>query len=427
MTTSDAVLDRLLRLHPKRIDLSLDRIRRLLAALGNPERALPPVVHVAGTNGKGSLVAFLRAMLEAAGYRVHVYTSPHLVRFNERIRVAGRLIEETALGEVLSECEAANATAPITFFEITTAAAMLAFARSPADVVLLETGLGGRLDATNVLDAPRLTAITPISRDHRDFLGDRIDGIAAEKAAVMRAGVPCVVAAQSPPAASTLAEVAAAIDAPLFVGGRDWRAEATADGLAYRSAALETRLPPPALPGPHQIANAGQAVACLEHLAGFLVPQAAIAEGLREVVWPGRLQHLAAGALARHAEGSELWLDGGHNSAAAAALAAHAVAAWRERPLHLVVGMLESKPPEPFLAPFASLAAGLAAVAIPGQASSLPAARVAQAAHASGIEAVESGSVEEALRAVPAASRVLVCGSLTLAGYVLAANRTPPT
>ncbi|MDP6954062.1 MAG: bifunctional folylpolyglutamate synthase/dihydrofolate synthase, partial [Alphaproteobacteria bacterium] len=205
MPKSDAILDRLLTLHPKRIDLSLGRIARLLGALGNPERMLPPTVHVAGTNGKGSLIAFLRAGLEADGKRVHVYTSPHLVAFAERVRLAGRLIDDDVLAALLDECEGANAGAPITFFEITTAAAMLAFARAPADMLLLETGLGGRLDATNVLDAPRLTAITPIGLDHQQFLGDSLAGIAAEKAAIMRPGVPCVVAKQLPQAWDAIA------------------------------------------------------------------------------------------------------------------------------------------------------------------------------------------------------------------------------
>ncbi len=408
MPRSDAILDRLLSLHPKRIDLSLGRIERLLAALGHPERKLPPTVHVAGTNGKGSLIAFLRAALEAEGRRVHVYTSPHLVAFAERIRLAGSLIDDDALSALLDECEAANAGAPITFFEITTAAAMLAFGRSPADMLLLETGLGGRLDATNVLEAARLTAITPIGLDHQQFLGDSLAGIAAEKAAIMRPGVPCVVAKQLPQAWDAIA----ARDAKLFLEGRDWSVESDADGMTYRSEARELRLPLPSLVGPHQIANAGQAIACLE-LLGIAEPN------LAGATWPGRLQRLESGALVeRLPPGCELWLDGGHNADAGAALAAQARTAWAGRPLALVIGMLDSKSPEAFLGPLAGLADHAVATAIPGQPNSRSPGEIPGCTTA--------GSLSEALASCPANARILVCGSLYLVGQALAENGTLP-
>ncbi len=409
---SEAVLDRLLRLHPKRIDLSLGRIERLLTALGNPEQTLPPTVHVAGTNGKGSLIAFLRAALEAEGHKVHVYTSPHLVAFAERIRLAGRLIDDDALAALLDECEAANAGAAITFFEITTAAAMLAFSRSPADMLLLETGLGGRLDATNVLDAPRLTAITPIGLDHQQFLGDSLAEIAAEKAAITRPGVPCVVAMQQPEAWDAIAKR----DAPTILEGRDWSISGDVDGMTYRAGPRELRLPLPPLPGPHQIATAGQAVACLE-LLGIDAPRFA------STVWPGRLQRLDSGALIECLPpGCELWLDGGHNADAGVALTAHAKAAWADRPLALVVGMLDSKSSEAFLESLAALADHAVALAIPGHAQSLSAAEIATALPA----CEQANDLQEALTACPADARILVCGSLYLVGQALAENGTPP-
>src|SRR5579884_169620 len=289
---SDRVLARLMRLHPKRIDLSLGRIERLLAALGNPQDRLPPVVHVAGTNGKGSVVAALRACLEADGRRVHAYTSPHLVRFHERIRLAGTLIAEEALVALLEECERANGETPITFFEITTAAALLAFARTPADVVLLEVGLGGRLDATNVVRRPAATAITPISLDHQAFLGDTIAAIAGEKAGILKRGAPAIVAPQPPEAACVIAERAAAVGAPLYRWEREWRAWPANGGMRYEGRHWRLDLPPPSLFGPHQIVNAGTAIACLEHLTALPVSAAAIANGLRHIEWPARLQRL---------------------------------------------------------------------------------------------------------------------------------------
>ncbi|MGH7092130.1 MAG: bifunctional folylpolyglutamate synthase/dihydrofolate synthase, partial [Stellaceae bacterium] len=340
---SDRVLDRLTRLHPKKIDLSLGRIETLLAALGGPHLGLPPVIHVAGTKGKGSTVAILRACLEAAGYRVHAYISPHLVRFHERIRLAGTLIEEDALIALLEECERANGEAPITFFEITTAAAFLAFARTPADIALIEVGVGGRLDATNVVPRPAVAAITPVSIDHVAFLGDTLAAIAGEKAGILKPGVTGIVAPQPLEAESVIAARAAAIGAPLYRAGREWRCAASDHGMRYEGMRWRLDLPPPSLLGAHQILNAGTALACLERLDGFSIRPAALATGLRHIDWPARLQLLQCGPLVDLLPpGGELWLDGGHNPAAGEVLGP-VLAGWRERPVDLVVGMLNTK------------------------------------------------------------------------------------
>ncbi len=422
---SDRVLARLMQLHPKRIDLSLGRIERLLTALGNPQEKLPPVIHVAGTNGKGSTVATLRACLEASGDRVHVYTSPHLVRFHERIRLAGRLIDEDALIAVLEECERANAGAPITFFEITTAAAFLAFSRIPADFTVLEVGMGGRLDTTNVVRRPVVTAITPVSLDHQAFLGDTIAAIAGEKAGILKPGVPAVIGPQEADAATVIAARATAIGAPLYRWRQEWRCDPVAGGMRYEGARWRLDLPLPSLAGAHQIANAGTAIACLEQLPRLDLPPQALARGLSHIEWPARLQHLTRGPLvALLPPGWELWLDGGHNPAAGAVLAKVA-AGWRDRPLDLIVGMLNTKDAAGFLAPLAPHARALRALTIPGEENALPAAAIAAAARASGIAATECAAVEAALRAAIATAgpaRVLICGSLHLAGVVLAEN-----
>jgi dihydrofolate synthase/folylpolyglutamate synthase len=424
--TSDRVLERLGRLHPKLIDLSLGRVERLLAALGNPEERLPPVVHVAGTNGKGSTIATLRACLEAGGYRVHVYTSPHLVRFHERIRLCGRLIEEEALIGLLEECEKANGAAPITFFEITTAAAFLAFARDPADIVLLETGLGGRLDATNVVRRPAVTAITPISLDHQAFLGDTLGEIASEKAGIIKPGAPAVIGPQPKEAEAVIERRAAERGAPLLRWGREWRCDAIDNGMHFSGTGWRLDLPLPSLPGAHQIANAGAAIACLEELRTFSLTPEAIARGLCEIEWPARLQRLTRGPLVETAPpGWELWLDGGHNPGAGAILA-DAVAGWRDRPLYLIVGMLNTKDAGGFLAPLAPHAEALAGVTIPGEQNALPAEAIAAAARSVGMTAATAPSVADALREFslqPAPPRrILICGSLHFAGTVLAAN-----
>jgi len=401
-------------------------MRRLLGALGDPQRRLPPVVHVAGTNGKGSLIAYLKAIVEAAGLRAHVYTSPHLVRFNERIALAGAPIADSVLATLLERCERANGDQPITFFEITTAAGFLGFAESPADLLLLEVGLGGRLDATNLIEQPALTAITPVSLDHQHYLGDTVAAIAGEKAGILKQGVPAVIGPQTDEAARVIAARAAGLGAPLLRHGTEWSVEPLADGFLYRDARRRLALPPPGLFGWHQIANAGTAVACVEALrARVPIPDAAIAEGLRRVRWPARLQRLTRGPLVeRLPRGIELWLDGGHNASAGAAQARSA-AAWRDRPLRLVVGMLDTKDPGGFLAPLGAQIERLAAVAIAGEAHGLPPERIVASARAAGIAADAAPSIDAAVGALAAAgapARILVCGSLYLAGAVLADN-----
>ena len=384
------------------------------------------MIHVAGTNGKGSTVATLRACLEAAGYRVHVYTSPHLVRFAERIRTAGALIEDDRLSACLEECEHANADAPITLFEITTAAAFLAFSRTPADVTLLEVGLGGRFDATNVVRDPLSTILTPISLDHQRFLGDTLAAIAFEKAGILKPGVAGVVGPQPPEVAEVIERRAAETGSPLCRHGKDWCAEPTPSGMRYEGTPWRLDLPAPSLIGRHQIDNAGAAIACLEGLEKALpVDTAAIARGLRRIEWPARLQPLTRGPLASLlAQGSELWLDGGHNQAGGEVLAQQAQT-WRDRPLHLVFGMLNTHDARGFLKALASYAADVGTVAIPGEAKSLGAEEAAMAARAAGLAAESYASVGDAVRAAaakPGPSRILICGSLYLAGTVLAEN-----
>ena len=424
--TSDVLLDRLLTLHPKIIDLTLDRVWRLLEALGNPQDALPPVVHVAGTNGKGSTIAMIRAGLEAAGERVHVYTSPHLVRFHERIRVAGELISEPDLAALLAECEDANGGEPITFFEITTAAAILAFARTPADHLLLEVGLGGRLDATNVIARPELTVITPVSIDHQQYLGETLGEIAAEKAGILKPGVPCVVAAQPDAALAVIEARAEEVGAPLLIAGQDWLVHEEHGRVVYQDSTGLLDLDRPVLPGAHQVANGGTAVAALRALGR---DAAACHAALTRAEWPARMQRLRRGPLAEGlAEGVELWLDGGHNAAAGEVLAA-VLDDWHARrpaPVHLIVGMLETKSAADFLSPLGPRIAGLETVAIPGAASTYSAEALAGLARATGIAAHPADSVEAALDRITARldgpARVVICGSLYLAGHVLAEN-----
>lgn len=424
--TVDPILERLSALHPKAIDLSLHRIRRLLATLGHPEAMLPPVVHVAGTNGKGSVVAFLGAILEAGGLRVHRYTSPHLVRFHERICLAGRPIGEADLLRLLKRCEEANEGKPITFFEITTAAAFLAFAeaRTAADALLLETGLGGRLDATNLVPRPLLVVLTPIAIDHTQYLGTTLSEIAAEKAAILKPGVPAVVGPQTAAAARVIEAQAAVTGSPLFREGREWRAEKTASGMIYREGGLEIALPPPALPGDHQIANAGIALAAARRLERFAIGPRALAEGLRQAKWPARLQRIGEGPLADLLPpGAELWLDGGHNPAAAEALAAWARAGGC--PLFLIVGMLNTKDPIRFLQALAPQAAALAAVPIRKSAAALPPAELVAAARRAGIaKAWVADDPAAAVRGFVKSEsqpKILIAGSLYLAGEVLEA------
>ena len=429
-----AIVARLSALHPKRIDLSLERVERLLAALGHPERNLPPVIHVAGTNGKGSTIAFMRAILEAAGKRVHVYTSPHLVRYNERFRLAGRLATDAELAQVLEECERANGDAPITAFEITTAAGFLLFARHPGDVLLLEVGLGGRLDATNVVERPLASVITPISIDHVDFLGPTLDKIAVEKAGIIKRGVPVFIGAQPREALETLERQAEKMRAPLKLAGQDWTSTEERGRLVYQDESGLLDLPAPKLPGRHQFENAGIAIAVLRHLSGLAVPAAAYETGLSRADWPARMQRIGTGKLLDLLPpGSELWIDGGHNPDGGRAVAA-ALADLEERvsrPLVMVSGMLATKDSTGFLRNFVGLARELIAVNVAGADKPLPADQLADEARAIGLPATTSNSVEQALANVGARGlsippRVLIGGSLYLAGEALRLNGTPP-
>jgi len=434
----DAIVARLAALHPKRIDLSLDRIERLLAVLDHPERKLPPVIHVAGTNGKGSTIAFLRAILEAAGRRVHVYSSPHLVRFNERYRLGqpgvGVLVSDAELSAALEECERANAGAPITVFEITTAVGLVLFARHPADVLLMEVGLGGRLDATNVIEHPLATIITPISIDHIDFLGDTIEKIAAEKAGILKRGTPAIVAAQARDALAAIERQAARLNAPLKIAGEDWTATEERGRLVYQDEAGLLDLPAPKLYGRHQFENAGLAIAALRAIKPFKIAPAAYEAGMVKADWPARLQRLAAGRLVELAPaGSELWLDGGHNPDGGRAIAA-ALADLEERvsrPLVLIVGMLASKDCAGFMSNFTGLARRMIAVPVPGAEKGLSAEAVADAARAIGLPATSRDNLIEALDAarkldLDPPPRILITGSLYLAGEVLRENGTLP-
>ena len=438
MSSVDAVVARLTALHPKRIDLSLDRLLRLLSALDHPEKKLPPVIHVAGTNGKGSTVAFLRAILEAAGKRVHAYTSPHLVRFNERFRIGGagggELVSDEELVATMEECERANAGAPITVFEITTAVGLLLFARHPADALLLEVGLGGRLDATNVVDNPLATIITRISIDHTDFLGNSLEKIAAEKAGILKPGVPAVVAAQSRDALAVIERQAGRLAVPLKIAGQDWTATEERGRLVYQDETGLMDLPPPRLYGRHQYENAGLAIAALRGIKRFTIPPAAYDTGMVKADWPARLHRLGQGRLVDLTPaGSELWLDGGHNPDGGRAIAA-ALADLEERvsrPLVLIVGMLASKDCEGFLSNFTGLARRMIAVPVPGVEKSLSAAAVADTARAIGLSATSRDNLVEALDAarkldLDPPPRILITGSLYLAGAVLRENGTPP-
>ena len=433
MSNVDAILARLYALHPKRIDLSLDRMWRILDALGHPERKLPPVIHVAGTNGKGSTVAFMRAMLEAAGKRVHVYTSPHLVRMNERYRLAGELVSDEMLAEALAECERANGDIPITVFEIETAAGFLLFSRVPADVLLLEVGLGGRLDATNVIDKPLASVITPISIDHIEFLGDTLEKIASEKAAIMKRGVPAIISRQSEGPLSVITQYAQEVRAQLHVLGQEWMAGEERGRLVYQDDKGLMDLPAPRLFGRHQFDNAGTAIAALR-ASGLNLPAHAFEEGILKVDWPARMQRLNTGKLAAHAPAdSELWLDGGHNVDGGRASAA-VLADLEERvsrPLVMIVGMLATKDSEGFLRNFSGLARKLIAIPI-HQDKTLPASGVAFTANHVGIPSDTAEDVTQALEMIgklglDPAPRILITGSLYLAGEFLETNGTPPT
>lgn len=437
----EAFLERFTLLHPKSIDLSLGRIKRLLAKLGDPQRKLPPVIHIAGTNGKGSTTAYLRAMLQAGGYRVQAYTSPHLVRFNERIRLSNGLIGDAALEALFEECDRLNGGEPITFFEITTAAAFLAFSRdTAADLLLLEVGLGGRLDTTNMIETAAVSVITPVSYDHMGFLGDTLEKIAFEKAGILRAGVPAVIGLQEPEAMATIRAQADSVGAPLILpgGGDDattWHCAADDTSMTVRHAGRTLRLPLPALAGVHQPQNAAVAITAALQMKNFPLGETAIATGLRHVVWPARLQRLGAGPLRDLlSPDTELWLDGAHNPGGTEALAA-TLKGWQRgdsRALFLVMGVMGTKDAGGTVQPLAGLLPQrFYAVAIPGEENGLPAEALADRARAAGIAAEPMPSVADALRTIaaeaPARSRIIICGSLYLAGSVLAENREAVT
>ncbi|MCD1625217.1 bifunctional folylpolyglutamate synthase/dihydrofolate synthase [Seohaeicola saemankumensis] len=418
---SDLILERMMALHPKIIDLTLDRVWRLLAALDNPQDKLPPVIHIAGTNGKGSTQAMIRAGLEAAGHSVHAYTSPHLARFHERIRLAGALISEQHLTDMLAECYDANQGENITYFEITTCAALLAFARTPADFTLLEVGLGGRLDATNVIAKPELCIITPVSLDHEQYLGDTVAKIAGEKAGILKRGVPCVVGPQSDEGLDAIEQAAARIGAPLLIHGQHWHVTRERDRLIFQDENGLLDLPLPNLPGAHQIQNAGAALAALRHLQQ---PDTTHEAAVTRAYWPARMQRLRHGPLVDQAPGIELWLDGGHNPAAGQAIGAH-LATLPARPTHLICGMLNTKDIDGYLRPLSGQVSSLHAVSIPDTLATLPAEDTAQAAQRAGIDSVIAESVSEALAQIAdkdPQARVLICGSLYLAGTILQDN-----
>jgi dihydrofolate synthase/folylpolyglutamate synthase len=432
------VMARLSALHPRRIDLGLERMLALLERLDHPERRLPPVIHVAGTNGKGSTIAYLRAILEAANLRVHVYTSPYLVRINECVRLGraggGALVGDDELRATLEHCERANAGAPITIFEIETAAAFCLFAQHPADVVLLEVGLGGRLDATNVIEAPLVTVIAPVSMDHTEFLGDTLTAIASEKAAIIKRGVAAVCAEQVPAAMAVIEAQARALRAPLHVAGQEWHVNVECGRLVYQDDRGLMDLAAPRLFGRHQFDNAGLAIATLRAQQLFRIEPAAFEAGIVNAEWPARMQRLASGALVDQApKGCEVWLDGGHNAEGGRVVAA-ALGDLEERvsrPLVVIVGMMGNKDANAFLANFAGLTRHIIAVPIPDRDNAMPLDRLADAVRQLGMRVETAPNVEAALGSLAGLAyevppRILITGSLYLAGHVLGLNGTPP-
>ncbi|OUS38632.1 bifunctional folylpolyglutamate synthase/dihydrofolate synthase [Rhodobacterales bacterium 56_14_T64] len=419
--SSDIILTRMMALHPKLMDLTLGRVWRLLEALDNPQNELPPVIHLAGTNGKGSTQAMIRAGLEGMGKSVHAYTSPHLARFHERIRLAGELISEPHLTKILDECYAKNGGETITYFEITTVAGLLAFTRTPADYTLLEVGLGGRLDATNVIDAPELTVITPISIDHEQFLGDTLTKIATEKAGIIKRGVPCVVGPQPDEVMEVIEATAARLSAPLIAQGQTWHAYEEHGRLVFQDERGLLDLPLPALLGAHQIQNAGAALAVLRHLGA---DEAACEAAMTDAQWPARMQRLKTGPLVESAPQAELWLDGGHNAAAGLALA-DVLANLPKRPTHLICGMLNTKDVTGYMAPLAKYADSLTAISIPDEVNTLSAEDTSAAAAKVGLTTATADTAAAALASITVhdpQARVLICGSLYLAGAILREN-----
>ncbi len=407
-------------------------MQHILARLGNPQDHLPPVIHVAGTNGKGSTVSYIRAILEAADLKVHCYTSPHLVKFHERISVAGKLIEEDALSALLEECEVANGNAAITFFEITTAAAFLAFARTPADYLILEVGLGGRLDATNVIAKPALCVITAIDYDHQQYLGDTLTAIAHEKAGILKRGVPAIIGNQPDEARAEIERVAEKALAPLYIANQDWQSYEQHGRMVFQDEGGLLDLSLPQLKGPHQVDNAGNAIAALRVLADSRVTDVHIEQGLKSVVWPARMQKLGYGVLTDLVpKDAELWLDGGHNPSAGRVIARafSDINDRHSRPLVLIWGMLNSKDAGRFIECFAGLAQRVVTIAIPDEPNAISADQLADTARRHGLSAETAGSLEKALgqaSLTTPAPRILICGSLYLAGHVLSLHDNTP-
>ena len=422
LSKSDVVLDRLLSLHPKIIDLTLDRVTRLLKKLNNPEDKISQVVHIAGTNGKGSTQAFLRAAIESSGESAHVFTSPHLTRFHERIRVAGSLISENVLADILNECELANNGKPITYFEITTCAAFLIFSRIKADYTLLEVGLGGRLDATNILKKPKLTIITPISMDHVQFLGSTIEQIANEKAGIMKEGITCIVGHQSKDAIDVIKKRAIELKSKLKIYGEHWQVYAKSDKLIFKDAMGFLELPLPKLIGQHQIENAGTAIAAMRELS---IPDEACKESMKNVYWPARMQRLESGPLVKMANESEIWLDGGHNQAAGIAISNALEQLPKGRTNILICGMLKTKDLKAFLNPLFNSAKFLYGIRIQGEENSNSAETIVNQAREIGFSAFKTQKVSDAILQIIKAhpnSRIIICGSLFLAGKILQDN-----
>ena len=429
--TIDRILERLLKLHPKLIDLSLSRLKKLLDRLGNPEETLPPVIHVAGTNGKGSTVATLAAIYRSAGYRVHIYTSPHLVSFTERIVVSGSEISKAYLEEVLIECENANGGDNITFFEITTAAAMLAFSRNPADLLLLEVGLGGRFDATNIIENPTLSVITSVSMDHQDFLGKTIDKIAFEKAGILKPSVSAIIGPQTNEALNVIKRRALELGSSAYVFGEDWNISPANKQLIFEMGSERRIIPRPNLLGDHQIQNAGCALASVKLLnSQFPVSPQEIDMGLVNINWPARLQKLKEGALIENlSEDVEIWIDGGHNQGAAKAIAS-TLRDWRDESpeisIHMIFGALNSRSPQNFLQYFTNVIDTIRTVNIPREANALSASEIEIAAIECGLEAYPAKGISPAITDIIFNSsgkrRILICGSLYLAGAALREN-----
>ena len=423
---SDAILMRLLELHPKIIDLSLTRMRRLLEKLGHPERKLPPVIHIAGTKGKGSTLAFSKAILEGAGLKVHAYTSPHLVRFHERITLAGKVISEAMLSSLLKECEKANAGEPMTFFEITTAAAFLAFNRVPADYLLLEVGLGGNFDATNVIAKPAVSVITSLGLDHQQYLGETIQEIAFAKAGILKPGVPGIIGPQEPAALEKVEEIAAKVGAPLKIANQDWQVYPQHGRFVFQDEDGLLDLPLPALPGAHQFDNAGNAIAAVRALEDSRITEEHFAKGMTSVAWPARMQKLGPGALRDLVPAdTEVWLDGAHNALASSVIAQtlREMNATAPRPTVIIWGLLNTKKPGDFIANFKGLADQVIAITIPDELNAIPAEELVQVARSEGFKAEVATSIAEAVKQACSsqpASRILITGSLYLAGHVLA-------